>query len=113
VGHVLLTQVENEIRARGGRLLIVETSATPAYGLARRLYETSGYQREAVIRNFYAPGDDLMVYVKDVRADPTGEGTADTRQGFPADMSVEVPIWPKQVTAYCSPGEQCGSLCAR
>jgi hypothetical protein len=50
-------------------LLLVETSATSAYALARRLYETSGYRCEAVIHNFYAAGDDLAIYVKDLTAE--------------------------------------------
>lgn len=64
VGHALLTQVENEVRNRGGRLLMIETSSTAPYVLARRLYESSGYRCDAVVRDFYAPGDDLLIYAK-------------------------------------------------
>ena len=60
------------MRARSGRLLLVETSSTTAYARARHLYETGGYRREAVVRNFYARGDDLVIYVKDLLVD--GEG---------------------------------------
>lgn len=49
---------------RGGRLLLIETSGTATYTLARRLYETSGYCREAVVHDFYALGDDLVIYAK-------------------------------------------------
>ena len=73
MGHALLTEVENQIRVRAGRLLLVETSSTPAYALARHLYETSGYRREAVVHNFYAAGDDLVMYVKDLQAGRGGE----------------------------------------
>jgi ribosomal protein S18 acetylase RimI-like enzyme len=72
VGHALLSEVEREVRSRGGRLLLVETSSMPTYARARHLYETSGYRREAVVRNFYARGDDLVIYVKDLLVD--GEG---------------------------------------
>lgn len=64
LGHTLLWRVEDEVRRRGGRLVLIETSGLPAYALARRLYETSGYCCEAVIHDFYAPGDDLFIYAK-------------------------------------------------
>jgi ribosomal protein S18 acetylase RimI-like enzyme len=66
IGHALLARVEAEVQARGGRLLLVETSGTPAYAPARRFYETSGYLCEAVVHDFYAPGDDLLIFSKDL-----------------------------------------------
>ena len=48
----------------GGYLLLIETSMLPGYASARRLYESAGYQREAVIRDFYARGDDLVLFSK-------------------------------------------------
>jgi GNAT superfamily N-acetyltransferase len=64
VGHALLNRVEAEVQARGGRLLLIETSGTPSYALARQFYETCGYRCEAVIHDFYAPGDDLLAFSK-------------------------------------------------
>lgn len=58
--------MEAEARRREGRLLLVETSSTPEYYLARRLYESSGYRLEAMVHDFYAPGDDLVIYAKDL-----------------------------------------------
>jgi len=66
IGHTLLAQVEAEVQARGGRLLLVETSSTPAYAPARRLYETSGYRCEATLHDFYALGDDMVIFSKDL-----------------------------------------------
>jgi ribosomal protein S18 acetylase RimI-like enzyme len=66
IGHALLAGVEAEVQDRGGRLLLVETSGTPAYTSARKLYETSGYRCEATVHDFYAPGDDLLIFYKDV-----------------------------------------------
>jgi hypothetical protein len=45
-------------------MLVVETSGTPAYAPARRLYESCGYRYEAVVHDFYSPGDDLIVFGK-------------------------------------------------
>lgn len=71
LGHALLRRVEDEVRRRGGRLLLIETSGLPAYTLARRLYETSGYRCEAVVHDFYAPGDDLFIYAKPLAGSST------------------------------------------
>jgi ribosomal protein S18 acetylase RimI-like enzyme len=64
VGRALLAQVEAEVRARGGRLLLIETSSLAAYDAARRLYASAGLGLEATVRDFYAPGDDLLIFAK-------------------------------------------------
>jgi ribosomal protein S18 acetylase RimI-like enzyme len=64
VAHELLARVEDEVRARGGRLLVVETSSTPAYIPARHFYQSCGYRLEAEVHDFYGPGDDLVIYTK-------------------------------------------------
>jgi ribosomal protein S18 acetylase RimI-like enzyme len=62
-GGALSARCVEEVRALDGRLLIAETSGLPKYAPTRRFYETHGYRREATIADFYAPGDDLVVYV--------------------------------------------------
>lgn len=64
VGAELLRQVEQNIRAMGGRLVIVETSSVPEYEPARRFYDAHGYRREAIIADFYDEGDSLVLYSK-------------------------------------------------
>lgn len=66
VGRALLSQVETEVKARGGRLLVIETSGLPSYAPTRQFYESCGYRCEAVIRDFYAFGDDLVIFVKEL-----------------------------------------------
>jgi ribosomal protein S18 acetylase RimI-like enzyme len=73
VGGALLSRVEEEVRVQGGRMVLVETSGTPAYTPARRFYESCGYRYEAVIHDFYAPGDDLIIFGK-LLGDLTGFG---------------------------------------
>lgn len=63
-GAQLLKYAEEEIRQAGGRLLIIETSALPIYDLTRKFYLKHGYDQEAVIRDFYADGDDMVVFRK-------------------------------------------------
>jgi len=64
IARALMERVENEVRRRGGRLLVVETSSTPEYVPARRFYESCGYRQEAVVHDFYATGDDLVIYTR-------------------------------------------------
>ena len=67
VGSALIEQVEQSLRAEGdkiARVLIVETSSTAPYQGARRFYASRGFDREAVIRQFYGPGDDKVVFWK-------------------------------------------------
>jgi GNAT superfamily N-acetyltransferase len=48
----------------GGRLLVAETSSQPKYGGTRDFYLRRGYSEAARIREYYRPGDDLVVYAK-------------------------------------------------
>ena len=64
IGHMLMSQVEAKVQAAGGTLLLVETSGKPAYEPTRRFYESCGYHSQAVIRDFYATGDDLVIFTK-------------------------------------------------
>ena len=61
-GKALMRATESEVRKRGGRLIIVETSGMDTYESTRVFYQGVGYQQEALIRDFYKPGDDLVIY---------------------------------------------------
>ncbi len=63
-GRALMEACERSISRRGGRLVVVETSSRPDYGPTRAFYRKLGYRKAARIRDFYLPGDDLVVYVK-------------------------------------------------
>jgi ribosomal protein S18 acetylase RimI-like enzyme len=64
VGAELMRHVEETLTARGGRLLIVETSSLDGFERARAFYTKCGYNEEARIRDFYTAGDDKVVYSK-------------------------------------------------
>jgi ribosomal protein S18 acetylase RimI-like enzyme len=66
LARALVNAMEDEIRAGGGGHVRVETSVSDGYGAARRLYEKLGYPLAATFADFYAPGDDLLVYYKRV-----------------------------------------------
>lgn len=64
IGRTLLREVEADIRRQGARMLVIETSGTAAYLPARAFYLANGCHRQATIPDFYAPGDDLVIYTK-------------------------------------------------
>lgn len=64
IGQHLMTACEETITAAGGRLVVVETSSRADYGPTRAFYRRLGYQARAVIPEYYAPGDDLIVFTR-------------------------------------------------
>ncbi len=64
VGTRLNAHAEAFVAGRGGRLLIAETSSRPHYESTRTFYIRRGYGELARIRDYYRPGDDLVVYGK-------------------------------------------------
>jgi ribosomal protein S18 acetylase RimI-like enzyme len=64
IGLALIRQVEQDVAAQGGRLIVVETSGTPTYAAARGIYAKAGYLLEATLKDFYHAGDDLVIFTK-------------------------------------------------
>jgi ribosomal protein S18 acetylase RimI-like enzyme len=62
IGRLLHRETESRIRALGGRRLFAETSGRDQYAPTRRFYVSLGYAEEARLADFYAPGDDKVVY---------------------------------------------------
>jgi len=66
IGTQLLSDVERRLRTDDGRLIVTETSSRADYEPTRAFYEHRGYTRAATIPGYYAPGDDLVIYSKDL-----------------------------------------------
>ena len=65
VGSRLLFHVENDIRANHqGRVLFIETGSLPHYGRTRQFYRKHGYEQHALLEDFYADGDSMVVFRK-------------------------------------------------
>jgi ribosomal protein S18 acetylase RimI-like enzyme len=64
VGRKLLTACEDAVREAAGRIIIAETSGTVEYESTREFYVRTGYKAEAIIKDFYKPGDDLYIFIK-------------------------------------------------
>ena len=63
IGTALIDAMERRLSGVA-RLIVVETAGRPDYHPTRAFYEARGYRAAAVIPDFYAPGDDQVVYVK-------------------------------------------------
>lgn len=63
IGRKLMEFMETELRPMA-RMVMIETSARPPYERARRLYKSMGYQLAARIPDFYACGDDKLIFCK-------------------------------------------------
>jgi ribosomal protein S18 acetylase RimI-like enzyme len=64
IGFQLLNDCERTISSMNGRLIVVETSSLPKYEGTRKFYLRNNYVETARIRDYYAPGDDLMIFTK-------------------------------------------------
>lgn len=64
IGRELMRFVEDDVRRRRGRLLLIETGSLPHYEPTRRFYLTLGYEQHALLRDYYADGDSMVVFRK-------------------------------------------------
>lgn len=64
LGAALVAELEHRIAALEGRLLIVDTASLADFDGARAFYLRRGFEKEAVIREFWAPGIDKVTYRK-------------------------------------------------
>jgi len=67
IGYRLLHDCERTVCLLNGTLIVVETSSTAKYEPTRKFYLRNNYLEAARIRDYYAPGDDLMIYTKNVQ----------------------------------------------
>lgn len=74
-GTRLLEDVERRIQDEQARLLVVETSSRDDYEATRGFYRARGYAVAAELGNFYAPGDDRVIFTKRFHS-PDGRGAA-------------------------------------
>jgi GNAT superfamily N-acetyltransferase len=64
IGARMMNYLEALLKANGERILLVETSGLPEFERTRKFYHKCGYNREAVIRDFYREGEDKVVFWK-------------------------------------------------
>jgi ribosomal protein S18 acetylase RimI-like enzyme len=76
VGTELLRAVEDALTTGNARLIVVETSSRSDYAPTRAFYERRGYTAAARLPGYYAPGDDLVIYLKDLTYGVVARATA-------------------------------------
>lgn len=64
LGREVLSVTEQLVREAGGTQLYAETSGREQYTPTRAFYESMGYEKAAVLNDFFALGDDKVIYVK-------------------------------------------------
>lgn len=64
IGSNLIKYIEDHIKERQGRLILIETSGKPSYEKERKFYEKNMYDEIVNIRDFYNRGDSLVIYGK-------------------------------------------------
>ena len=78
IGTILLDEIERRLTGHHARMLIAETSSRADYAATRRFYARQGYTEAARVRDYYAPGDDRILFVKRFLPLADGRG-ADSR----------------------------------
>ena len=64
IGSCLIASVEEESRRLGGRMICSETSSREDYQPTRAFYLRHGYTEAARVPDYYAPGDDKVIFAK-------------------------------------------------
>jgi ribosomal protein S18 acetylase RimI-like enzyme len=67
IGSKLISYIEEHLKDRSARLVLIETSGKPSYEKERRFYEKNLYNKFVEIEHFYKEGDSLVVYGKYLR----------------------------------------------
>ncbi|MEM7182434.1 MAG: GNAT family N-acetyltransferase [Spirochaetota bacterium] len=65
-GSKLLLHIEKMLKEQAVRLIIIETSSMETLAKARKFYPKLGYQQCGIIPNFYAVGDDKVIFAKNI-----------------------------------------------
>jgi ribosomal protein S18 acetylase RimI-like enzyme len=64
IGQEMMGYIEQLLKARSYRVLIVETSGSAEFELTRKFYLNLGYTLEATIRDFWQEGEDKLIFWK-------------------------------------------------
>jgi GNAT superfamily N-acetyltransferase len=63
-GKEMVRWLEDEVRRRDGRIILIETSSQPKYHGTRQFYIDLDYREVARVPDFYRAGDDRVIYAK-------------------------------------------------
>jgi len=63
-GSKLLSFLEEVVKARGGRMILADTSTIPHFEKTQKFYLKNGFQEVARIPDYYRPGNDRITFCK-------------------------------------------------
>ncbi|WP_342077841.1 GNAT family N-acetyltransferase [Yoonia sp. SS1-5] len=66
-GGALTTALLGDLQGKGQRVLIAETSGAAAFEGPRAFYLAQGFEQQGCIRDFWAPGDDKVIFWRGVQ----------------------------------------------
>jgi len=64
LGKDLMQRTEKIIYDLGGKRIYAETSSRHQYQSTHGFYESCGYRKEAVLKDFFMEGDSKIIYIK-------------------------------------------------
>ncbi len=64
VGSTLIGFLEEGMKARGGRMILAETSTIPQYEKTQRFYVKNGFREVAKIPDYYHSGNDRITFCR-------------------------------------------------
>jgi GNAT superfamily N-acetyltransferase len=64
LGGKALHEAERRAALAGAKRMYADTSGREQYAPTRAFYERMGYEKAAVLNDFFAPGDDKIIYVR-------------------------------------------------
>ena len=67
IGRALFDAAVEAVRAEDGRMLLIETGGKASYDATRSAYLAWGCVEVARVPGFYEPGDDKVVYMRNLR----------------------------------------------
>lgn len=74
LGRQLIVEAERRAVAQGATDMFIDTAGRDQYRPTREFYERMGYTRHETVEDFYAPGDDKVVYHKRLMDELPREG---------------------------------------
>jgi ribosomal protein S18 acetylase RimI-like enzyme len=67
VGSKLLSFLEEAVKARGGRIILADTSTLPDFEKTQSFYLKNGFREVARIPDYYHPGNDRITFCKELQ----------------------------------------------
>ena len=65
IGKILINEVVRIVRELGATKLLLQTAGREQYIPTQKFYLSCGFKEEARLKNYYAEGDDCLIFTRD------------------------------------------------